>query len=173
MPTRAQVYQLIFNLVKTETGVATIKANQKSPRPARPYASVLFVDPSSRFGSSMDQQSMTPVTHTVSTEGMRKAVASINVFGENAIDILAKVRDALDRPDVIETFIEAAVAHVDESEIRDLTSLLETEYEERGQMDITVSYVASSEVYVGTIDEVKIGGTVNGHTVPTIDVKTS
>lgn len=259
MKTKDEVYQFLFDWLKAELGGMTlIKANQKGPRPERPYASINFLNPSMRLGDSIDQQSVTDspfptvglwritlntiasgdsltinadtivptgVTvkskldkvfahfaavsnlttsrisdsafdvfrndgtslsiptfvgdwtvaaspnqgeslYTVATEGMRKAVASINVFGENAIDTLAQVRDSLDRPDVMEKFERAEVTHLEESAINDLTALEETAYLERGQMDLTVAFVSGSEVDVGTIEHVELEGNANGQTIP-------
>lgn len=172
MLTKNQIYQVLFDWLKAESGIAVIKVNPvagptgKAPRPARPYASLRFLNPSDRLGASVDQQSVTMPAKTVSTEGMRKAVASINIFGQNAIDTLAKVRDSLDRPDVIETFEAAGITHLEDSQINDLTELQETMYEERGQMDLTVAFVASSEVDVGTIEHAELDGTVNGRNIP-------
>lgn len=163
--TKAQVQTFLFNWLKTQSGLTTILANQGEERPPRPYASINFLNAGGRLGSSQDQQSIN-VDKTVSTEGMRKAVASINIFGQNAIDTLAKVRDSLDRPDVIESFGAIGISHVEESPIADLTALQETAYEERGQMDLTVAYVAGSDVDVGTIEHAQINGTVNGRTIP-------
>lgn len=166
MPTKADVYTLLFNWLKSETGLTVIRANQKGPRPARPYVSLNFLNPSSRLGASVDQQWVN-ADKTVSTEGMRKAVASINIFGENAIDTLARVRDSLDRPDVVAKFDAAGVTHLDDGQINDLTELQETIYEERGQMDLTVAFVASGDVDVSTIEHVNLSGDADGNTVTT------
>lgn len=168
MRTEAQIYQSLFDWLKRESGVTVIKANQKGPRPARPYASLNFQVASTRLGNSIDQQSSVQNDAddwVVQTSGMRKAVASINIFGENAIATLAAVRDSLDRPDVIEEFQIAEIGHLDEGSIQDLTALQETAYEERGQLDLTISYVAESEADVGTIEHVEATGSVAGKPV--------
>jgi hypothetical protein len=161
MATKAEVYQVIFDWLKAESGLVVIKANQAAPRPARPYVSLNFLNPALRLGGQ-DQQEMNEATDEVTTSGMRSAVASINIFGENAIDTLARVRDSLDRPDVIERFSELDVAVIDDSAIRDLTALQETIYEERGQLDLTVGFVSESEVDVSTIEKVEIETEIGG-----------
>jgi hypothetical protein len=161
MATKAEVYQVVFDWLKAESGLVVIKANQAAPRPARPYASLNFLNPALRLGGQ-DQQEMNEATDEVVTSGMRSAVASINIFGENAIDTLARVRDSLDRPDVIEQFSEVDVAVIDDSAIRDLTALQETIYEERGQLDLTVAFVSESEVDVSTIEKVEIETEIGG-----------
>lgn len=265
-PTKAQIYQVLFDWLRAETGLVVVQVPQpdgNAPRPARPYVSLKFLNPTDRLGDSIDQQSMTKTiypatgaiyrvtlgsvsdgcslsifgdtftlgasgddvrsafrkyldhfqansalvvtqvgttfafdvyrasgmafatptvsggwtqgasplagttTYTVATEGMRKAIASINIFGENALDTLAKVRDSLDRPDVSENFALAGISHLDETQVNDLTALQETLYEERAQMDLTVTFVAGSEVDVGTIESVRIEGTINGRHIET------
>lgn len=169
MKTEAQIYKSLFDWFKRESGLTVIKANQGTPRPARPYASLRYLSASDRLGGSQDQQRSSLITVNsvevsgVVVEGMRKAVASLNIFGENALSTLAKVRDSLDRPDVIEEFIRAEIGHIEEGPINDLTDLEETEYLERGQMDLMISFVASSEVDVGTIEHVGLDGEINGH----------
>lgn len=171
MTTRDLVFNLLFDWLKQETGLVVIKTNQKGPRPPRPYVSLEFLNPSNRLGSVMDEQIITD-TKLVRTQGERKAVASINIFGENAIDTLSRVRDSLDRPDIVQLFGQANVAHLDDSGVGDLTDLQETIYEERGHLDLTVSYVACSEVDVSTIESATIGGTANGKPTPPIVVET-
>lgn len=163
--TKSEVSDFIVAFIAAQSGLVTILANQKEERPPRPYASVNFLNASGRVGSSMDQQSVN-ADKTVSTEGMRMAVASINIFGQNANDTLAKVRDSLDRPDVIASFAGMGITHIGESSISDLTALQETAYEERGQMDLTIAYVAGSDVDVSTIENARITGNVNGRTIP-------
>lgn len=172
MLTRDQIYMFLFGWIKAESGMTVIKANQKGPRPPRPYVSVLFINANSRIGSVMDQQRSTD-TGTVLTEGARKAVASINIFGETANETLSKVRDSLDRPDVIASFAQMGIAHLSEDGPNDLTELEETAFEERSQMDLMISFVASSEVDVSTIENVSFTPTINGEQQPPINVGNS
>lgn len=99
---------------------------------------------------------------SIAAEGMRKAVCSINVFGPDAIDLASKIRDSLGRPDIVESFIVAGLAHLDDSDIEDLTELQETEYEERGQFDLTVSFIGGSEIDVSAIEKVNVAGSASG-----------
>lgn len=172
MLTSNDIYLKIYTWLKAESGLVVLKVNPvastagKPPRPARPYASLRFLNPSSRLGGSVDQQSITMPAKTVATEGMRKAVASINIFGEAAIATLARVRDSLDRPDIVEFFVTAGITILEDGQINDLTELLETQYEERGQMDLTVAFVAGSEVDVKTIEHAEITGTIDDREIP-------
>lgn len=177
MKTEAEIYQALFDWLKDESGMTVIKADQKDPRPPRPYVSIKFLLGSMRVGSSMDQQTLDKVTipgegsdpdtfvYKVASEGMRKAIASINVFGDNALETLSHIRDSLDRADVIETFEVNEIGIIEDGQINDLTALQETKYEERAQMDLTISFVAGSEVDVGTIDQIEVEGHINGRTV--------
>lgn len=168
MKTKAEVYKFLFDWLVAETGLKVIMANEKGPRPNRPYVSLNFLNASAELGGSTQTIRETvnedgdPIT-LVNTAAMRKAVASINVFGDNAIDTLSKVRDSLDRPDVTQKFEAAEIAHLDNGPVNDLTALQETIYEERGQMDLTVSFAVESEVDVGTIESVELDGILGGH----------
>jgi hypothetical protein len=167
MTTKDQISTTLVAWLKAETGLKVILTNQAAPRPERPYVSVGFLNASDRLGGT-DEQIVDPVTRKVTVAGMRSAVASINIFGENAIDTLAKVRDSLDRPDVIERFAAVDMVHLDESPIQDLTALEETAYLERGQFDLTIGFAVESEVDVGTIEHVELETTIGGQT-DTID----
>lgn len=163
-PTKADIYALLFNWIKAQTGLTVIKANQKGPRPARPYASLNFLNPSTPLGDT--QQWQINGDKTVAAEAMYKAVASINIFGENAVDTLAQLRNSLDQPDVVELFAAANVTHLDDGPINDLTALQETQYEERGQFDLTIAYVGGKDVDVSTIEHASLDGNVNGRDIP-------
>lgn len=159
MPSRSELRQILFNWIKNEISIPVILANQKAARPPRPYA-VLNVFTSSAEMGGMDQQ-RTNSAGLVVTSGLRRLTASINVLGPNALDLVTKVRDSLDRPDIIELFELNGIAELDRGAVADLTELEETEYEERGQMDITIAYTSESSVNVGTIETVQIEGVAN------------
>ena len=164
MLSRAQLRQILFDWIKGETGLKIIIANQGAHRPARPYVSLNVFVASAEMGG-MDQQRVNDIGNVV-TSGMRRLTASINIFGPDAVEKLTKIRDSLDRPDIIELFARKEIAELERGAVQDLTALEETDYEERGQMDITIAYVSESEVDVGTIETVEIEGTAGSHTIP-------
>lgn len=164
MPTKNEVYLALFAWLQSESGLTVIKANQKGPRPARPYVSLNFINPSSEMGGD-DQYTTDPSTGVVTTAGPRSAQASVNIFGPDSVDMLAKVRDSLQRPDVIDAFDASGITILDTSNINDLTEQQETIYEERGQVDITLSFTVSSDVDMKTIDIASLTGTIETHTV--------
>lgn len=180
MKTEAQILQSLRTWFKRESGLNVIIADQGTPRPARPYASIRFVVAGQRLGNSVDETRIafipavldnpgTPLVnearaayHEATTTGMRSATASLNIFGPSAQSLMAKVRDSLDRPDVIEEFDIAEISHIGEGNIQDLTALEETEYLERAQMDLNIGFVAESVKEIGIIESAEVSGTVSG-----------
>lgn len=182
------IYLYVFQFVAALSGLEpgqVIMANQKEPRPARPYISIKMVNPSGRVGASTDHQYVQNITPEpeapapsiiIGVEGMRKTIASIDVFGtidDDTLGILARVRDAIDRADIADMRAAAGVSHLGESDIRDLTYLEETKYNIRGQMDLTLGYTACSETTGDAIENVTITPTVNGKAWPAVTILTS
>lgn len=172
--TRQQIETAIYNWVKAETGLANvIFVNQDGPRPAIPYASIEFLNPALRVGSIDEirfQAGDTPDEDEFVQTGLRTSLVSLNIFGEGANDLMSKLRDTLDRPDIIETF---DFAHIDENGPIDLTELEETKTRERSQMDLTIMYAIERETNVVPIEEVEIkieGGPLDGTTIE-IDIE--
>lgn len=130
---------------------------QAEQRPKPPYASLKVVNPSIRVGA-VDESATNGQMYEQRMN--RKTVFSVQVFGANATDILSSVRDTLDRPDVDGAFKLAGMAHIEESAVRDLSLRLETTYEERAQMDITLAYAHTETTDQKTIEVVELEGTV-------------
>lgn len=143
----------LYKWMHRETGITIIFANQGHHRPKRPYGSINFVNAARRVGS-IDASEGDGSNFKLS--GLRSTLVSLNIFGDGANDKMAKLRDTLDLPNVIEELSSVGIAVVDEEGPKDLTGLLETKYEERSQMDLTLNYAQETEVAVVPIESVEI-----------------
>jgi len=157
--------QAIYDWLKTEVRRITnnssfkvIQDEQAEQRPKPPYASFKVLNPSSRIGG-VDESASNGSLYEMRMN--RRFIISVQVYGPNACDILSSVRDTLDRPDVDGEFKSKGMAHVGESQVRDLSLRLEATYEERAQMDIYLTYAKTETVDVSTIEVVELEGTVD------------
>lgn len=152
----------LYTWVKRETDIEVIFARQGAPRPPLPYATILFVNSATRVGS---------IDETRISEGdfkqraQRTALVSLNIFGAGANDLMSKLRDSLDRADVIEEFAATGLAHIGENGPNDLTALEDTKYIERSQLDLTVLYAVERDTDTGVIETVEITGQVGSLSV--------
>lgn len=149
----------ILTWMTRETGLTCIYARQAGPRPTPPYGSILITNPAIRIGG---QDELRANGDKFSQTGLRTTILSLNIFGEGANDKMNKLRDSLDRPDVIQEFESAGLAHHGEEGPTDLTELEDTSYLERSQMDLTVSYAKNYNNLSGVmpIDSVEVEGEV-------------
>lgn len=130
-PVRAAVY----NWFRNQSGVTVIWADQASPRPPRPYATLKIISGTVKLGGQ-DNLRMDPVTGAFLLNGPRKITVSCNVFGEEAVDILTGVRDSLDDPGVIDDLDAHGLSVSEDGNVQDMTEALETHFESRAQMDV-------------------------------------
>lgn len=143
----------LYTWMQRETGLTIIFAEQSKQRPQLPYGSIKFVNPAVRVGGR-DEIRIQGENSTV--VGQRTTLASLNIFGKNANDVMSKLLTSLDRPDVIDLFSEAGMSHVGETGPNDLTELMETQYQERSQMDLSLMYTDTQDAKLGFIESVEI-----------------
>lgn len=117
-----------------------IEADQAEHRPARPYGTYKVTSPK-RVGGT-DQEVM--VAGVLNVSGEREITASLNVFGAGALETMQKLRDSLELPSVRDTYFTAFDLAVTEvSEVRDLTELEDTKFQQRAQMDVVVGLTSN------------------------------
>lgn len=143
----------LYTWMQRETGITIIFAEQSKQRPELPYGSIKFVNPAQRVGS---RDEIVIRGQTSKVVGQRTALASLNIYGKRANDIMSQLLLSLDRPDVIDMFAEAGMSHIGEEGPRDLTELMETKYQERSQMDLTIGYAEEQDAKLGFIEKVEI-----------------
>lgn len=147
---------LIIGWAKRETGLTFVLTRQSgAPRPQLPYGTLQFVGNGSRV-NGIDELRYDREEEKFMQEGVRSTLVSLNILGKDANDLMSKLRDSLDRPDVIEEFARGNIAVISEGTPQDLSELEDTKTPERSQLDLTVHFTVSYETNVQPIEEVEI-----------------
>ena len=147
MITTEEIKTAIYTWMARESGLTCIFERQGKPRPVPPYGTILVKNAPRRVGGIDELRGYEGENvdgdpdYFFNQQGQRVITVTLNIFGNDANATLGKVRDSIDRPDVIEEMELAGLAIQTEDEPTDLTALEDTKYLERSQIDLTVSYV--------------------------------
>lgn len=134
-----------------------IRAKQDAPRPSGDYASVdVMADSSIGWEDIEYQDEQNSVRY--STSGARQILISINFFRGNAVDNARKVRDGFMRKTILQKLKAATLGLVERSQVRDLSEVLESKWEQRAQFDLTLSAVGNDSELLDIITHVIIDG---------------
>jgi hypothetical protein len=156
--TLATIRQALYDWVTDVTGIETIYADQSTHRPDLPYAVINFKNAASRTG--IDEIRWNGVDG-FDQVGDRSAPCTIDIFGAEANDKMANLLDTLHKPEVIEAFTAAEIVSTVVSGPVDLTYLEdETDYVERSQMELSISYTKSRDAEVDPIETVEVDGNI-------------
>jgi hypothetical protein len=161
MTTRTAIENAVYTWVATATGATTIFQHQAWPRPDPPYLTIRlgvithlghdeersFVDPGA------------PDYATVTYRGDREIAVSVQALGAGALELARAAARAL----VTETtrsqlgaaslFVRGGIPP-----INDLTALIETDWEERAQFDVTLGFSEEHTDTVPLIETVETHG---------------
>lgn len=96
---------------------------------------------------------------TVEIQGLREARLALNVYGEDAIDVLAMARRRCSRPDLIRRAEALGFEAVEVGPGAPLMTMLDTGHEERARAEMLARYVETEEdANAGTIETVVADG---------------
>jgi len=145
--------------------------NQSEPLPPRPCVTMKIIDgptPTDRNGSLFfnPKSGQTPPTSNQNPNfnvGMQmEMTVSIQVFGNKrvprprAIQLTLDLNSSLIRQSILDKLKKAGISIQGKSQVRNLTALEETEYEERAGFDINVGLVQNVLDQPGTIETVNM-----------------
>lgn len=134
---------LISWLGATTTGFTLTYAHQNTPEPNGPYISI---NPGVSIGNigMFDEAVFDTTTALYTVHAHRRLMVSIQALGAGALLALTSARDSLDRPTLYQSwFVDRGLSAIP-SEIRNLTGLKGSRYEQRAQMDLTITYLAAA-----------------------------
>lgn len=147
-----------------------VHANQNAPQPREPFAVINCWVASGRRGRDeerLDDDAPGIIQHA----GNRRLTVSLNIYGPGALELADRIAERLMTQAIAEGNLDpAGLAILRTSDPRNLTALLETRYQERAQLDLTVGCVSNWTEDVGYITSVGIEGDLvadNGATLPT------
>jgi len=172
MSTMAQIKLGFKKWLNEETGIPFIFEEQATPRPSvRPYGTIRIMDQSQVGGD--DSRSGVSALGIQTSKGVREGVISLNIYGDDALEKMSIARDSMFKETTHDKlYVTYGVSVTSSENIQNLTGLLETDFEERAQMDVNILYARESTDDVGLIEHVAIEGEANGITISeeTIDL---
>lgn len=136
-----------------------IWANQAAPRPQTPFAEINPRMSIRRLGA-YDEERPTATPGTIARVTHLRLGVSCHLYGAGAMDLMERAREYLDTHAARALFEPAGLSVLDRGEVRDITKLLETQYEERAQLDLVIGLATTATEDVGFIQTVDLTTTV-------------
>ena len=143
--------------------------DQSDQRPAGEYASLKLISGPKRVGYDTTTNS----TPDFIVSGLREFTLSVNLYRDKALERVSALTSGLHNPLIIEAFRAIGLAHIGESDVRDLTRPVGSRYEKRFQFDVMFRIADNIAVNPGVIEEVNAEGTVGGSIGPDINIELS
>lgn len=152
--------------------IPIIFGDQNSPRLDYPYG-VLRLNSSRKLG--WDEVSLPdPISKVVTVSGQRQATVSFHFFGDKPaegvhstlMEEIGKARQSLMSEWAYLIFKPARIAINEILPTQNVSAMLETIYEEHAVFDFMIGFSESFEENVGLIEQVAVGGEVDGSIVP-------
>jgi hypothetical protein len=166
---RKAIENAVRNAVLLALGLPNEKvlwARQKTSRPTRPFVTLLLSGPT-RLGTGDAREQSVDLSQagqevTIRRGGPRALTCSVQAFSasvigdDTAVALLSRLQTALSRDDVRGALLAGGVAVYDEGSVEDLEALLDTEFEGRAALDLSLyagdsteehsTYIARAEV---------------------------
>lgn len=158
----------LHSLVVDLTGKTAIWEKQDAPRPRSPYLTMRLF--SLRGSGGMDELRRTATAGEIEVVGPREITCSIQWFGPGAIDGLAKLSQAFQRPTIVDRCASLGFAVFSVEAVQDVGITLDSRWEERAALDVHVRYMQSVTDAPGYIHDVTIDGTYLRPTDPVPEV---
>lgn len=165
------VNKLVRDIVNTILATAdfSIAAKQDAPRPSGSYADVDFLtDTGIGWEYKKQENNIGDDNVTETIQGARVVSLSIGFYRDDAMDNARKVRTAFMRQSILDMLRAANMGLVNRTEVRDLSEVLESSWEQRAQFDLTLSAVGTDIDMITSILHVSISGEfqTSGKSIP-------
>ncbi|APH57398.1 Phage-related protein [Granulibacter bethesdensis] len=157
----------VHGFVQPMLDCALIWAEQNAPRPAFPYATLRWLR--SEEGSRPIAR---PWYGAVNADGLMvvetpmQDTLEIQVFGPSALNTLDTLRQRLGFPTTQDNAFLHGIAVLSCGPVLNISALLETTWEERAAMELTLGHVMRGADAVGLIEKVQATGTLPGGGAP-------
>lgn len=142
----------IYDWVSKESGITTIWDKPDQPRPKLPYITLNIISGPNKIGTDEIKYE----ENKFKINGRRFFTLSIQAFGERALETMSNLQSSIEKPTVREKLRSAGLAIWNEPNVLDLTTLLETDFEQRSSMDvmfgITRQIIDEELTYIETTD---------------------
>ncbi len=131
--------------------------DQASPRPDKPYISMKIIS-NVDIGQGLARGSIDS-NGDASFVGTKEFTLSIQHYGVDSMNTLSTLKDSLDDDAELQTLRDNNLIFVEQLLFTDITALLETEWEERAQLDLLFRATSTSNHQVGIIERAMLKGT--------------
>lgn len=143
----------VYNWVDNNTDLLTIFADQKAPRPDSKYITIKI------FAINMigHRQFSDPNDNGEWTINYNEDFSvSIQSYGEGTQDDLQLLKDSLQLQSNIDDFESIGIAVRNESDITDISTLIDNTIEKRFLFEVRMGFTRTLEEFVGVIEDVDI-----------------
>lgn len=171
------VWQAIRAWLITATGlpdgqVIFADPNPNAPRPRAPFVTVKQLGAMRRLGAC-DEERLGAEAGFIQRIGHRRLTVDVNVYGPRALALAAAAQDHLERYDVRLALDAVGLTVIDRGQLNNLTALLDTQYEQRGQFEAVFGLAVGSTEDVGWIETVEYEGAYNVGGDPPVIIETN
>lgn len=149
----------------SQAGTTTYWDNPDAPRPPMPAVRLKLIGGPQMQGLDEVQPS-TASADAFNIVGPRTLTLSVTCYGDQAEQLASDLQTSLSDPNTAVTLDGANLASLTTSEIRDVSTVLDTRTEQRYQFDVEISATEVLAVAPGAIQEAKGTGAVSGGTAP-------
>lgn len=165
----------IRKLVRSVTAMpegSVIPANENGTLPKSLFATVFIpdFDPTGHDSRSYEaiegDEDHLEETH----EGQRIVTASVQFFKKGALDSAKKLKNRISFSKHLQEMQLAGLGLVDVDQVRDLSAIVSSEWEQRAQLNITFHVVSVETMPVDIYDKFPVSINVDGH-ISTTEVK--
>lgn len=159
----AEKTQAIYDWLRmvVDSSVAIIEGQQNAPRPEGTYLEYLTGD-IIRQGTG-DEMRFEQGDDKFVVHGQRRLPVTVEAIGPDAFSLISDVQNSLGRPTVRQFLRDKGLSVQDEGNVTDVTKFLETEFEQRAQLQVIFGYKTLTDEDPGRIEKVGYTGTTNGH----------
>jgi len=152
----------IWTWASTSSGITAIWDKPGEPRPTLPYIT-LNVSPS-RPIAKVDTEYLQQDTYRYNFK--KEITLTVNVIADNQHILIAeKLIDSLEIPVYRAILRQGGLAIWRASPAIDISELIDTDFENRAEFDVILSYNESSEQIPGEVDDVTYEGTLGTFTI--------
>jgi hypothetical protein len=137
--------------------------NESGVTPKPPYIQLNLITKSVKIGSRDETRFISGDNFQLI--GQRTGVLSINAYGASALEVLFTMKDKLQLQSTLILLREKEIAFLSDSDVRDLSLLLDTKIQKRAQFDLTLGYTVSIDEVVVPIESVEIENQLNGEQI--------
>jgi hypothetical protein len=147
----------LFTWMIAGTGLSDTKvvwSNQNGPRPLVPFAEINPRLSTGRRGMYPEERPDPVVPGRIVRIDQKRLTVSCHLYGPGAIALLEQAQEYLDTYASRTAFGPSGLALLDRGTVQDMTKILESDYEERAQLDLIFGLAVSSTEDVGYIQTI-------------------